>query len=39
MAIEARYDGWCSACKSEIDQGDLIAKDGDDGPWVHEECA
>lgn len=35
--MEAKYDGWCDACQSDIHAGDEIVRD-DAGAWVHAEC-
>lgn len=35
--MEAKYDGWCDACQSDIHEGDEIVSN-DDGGWVHREC-
>lgn len=35
--MEAKYDGWCTACGSAVHAGDEIVSEG--GDWVHEECA
>lgn len=35
--MEAKYDGWCDACQSDIHAGDEIVSN-DDGGWVHLEC-
>lgn len=35
--MEAKYDGWCDACRIDIHVGDEIVSN-DDGAWVHREC-